>query len=603
MTDTSDGETKNRQFANLTTLSRPELATKISKSSEFKLMCYDVSTGKDLDTCSADFKKCVNNGKFKKYLGIPAKTKIEVNLNVNQSQEKETRRVSFSFKYRENSFALNIILSDELLKSCSEQHAKVAQWINANKEKNNSTNNENPSQLNSKFEELTLSQKIDALTQQINSLTEMLKQEQEKNRQLTEQLIAMQKERTERKAAKAAKRKKATNSTTAGKKQNIEMNEFEEYDEDVSLHSVGTSDDDFLPPRAPLTNNNNNNYANVNRTFNAHTDVNTHKTTLTTKPAKRERNIPPIVVFDDNQKRMSERIVDRKICNIAEFHFVRVNKSKYRIQVSTLEQYDSVLTLLNELSIKYHTYTPNERKPIHVLMKRIPKCYDEDDILEHLRNDYGLIPIKLTKFITKKMQESGIESTIWHASFDPKTDKKIIFGIKHIGNVYEIIIEQMKNKSISQCRRCWRYEHTESNCSYDVRCPQCLNIHQINSCRLNDNPSLKPACVNCNKDGHAANSKECPVYQRILERRNSPGNKKPTKTNPMPNNTNANNHTKPNVSFASAVRGNQRQNKTNTQPNTNSEIMDILKHLATQQVQMNALIMKIVPQLASGSKR
>lgn len=77
---------------------------------------------------------------------------------------------------------------------------------------------------------------------------------------------------------------------------------------------------------------------------------------------------------------MSERIVGRNICTNTEFHFVRVNKSKYRIQVSTLEHYDAVLSLLNEMNIKYHTYTPAERKSIHVLLKRIPKCYDETDI-------------------------------------------------------------------------------------------------------------------------------------------------------------------------------------------------------------------------------
>lgn len=195
------------------------------------------------------------------------------------------------------------------------------------------------------------------------------------------------------------------------------------------------------------------------------TQQNAHSTKT---PTKREKNVPPIVVFDTDQKRMIERILHRNICTNTDCHFVRVNKSKYRIQVNTLQQYDAVLNLLSEVGIKYHTYTPTERKEIHVLLKRIPLCYDGADILHYLKNDHGLKPIRLTNFATKHMIESGVQSPIWHASFDPKTDKKRIFEIKHIGNLYGIVVEQLKNKSLTQCRRCWRFEHTQSNCTYHV---------------------------------------------------------------------------------------------------------------------------------------
>lgn len=201
------------------------------------------------------------------------------------------------------------------------------------------------------------------------------------------------------------------------------------------------------------------------------------------------------------------------------------------------------------------------------------------------------------------MIENGIESQIWHASFDPKTDKQRIFGIKHIGNVYGIIIEQLKNKSLTQCRRCWRFEHTESNCSYDARCPNCLLSHEEGKCSLDLNAALKPACVNCNKESHAANSRECPVYKRILERKNSPGNKLTKNEKTSTNSAKLGPRVQANLTYANSVRTNAQNNKTNAHSSTNNDMLDILKHLATQQMQMNEFLMKIAPQLVHGSKK
>lgn len=315
---------------------------------------------------------------------------------------------------------------------------------------------------------------------------------------------------------------------------------------------------------------------------------------------KRNKNIPPIVVFDENQKRMNERILNRKICERNEYHFVRVNKSKYRIIVSSIEQYDNTLAMLREVGIKYHTYTPNERKPIHVLFKNIPSCYEENDILDFLEIDHGLHPIRLTPFKTKYMLENNIQTTMWHASFDPKTDKSHIFNVKFIGNQYGITVEPIKNKSVTQCRRCWRFEHTQTKCTYEVRCPNCLATHNDGECALDTNKALKPACVNCKTDSHAANAKDCPIYTRILERKNNPGNKPPKQLKAT--NVAQNSNSPRNGSYASVVGPNQSQSKRNQPPNaSNGDLKEFMKQLAIQQIQLNKMLMNIAPQLFCGS--
>lgn len=603
MTDTSDGETKQRQFANLRIVSPNESAQRVANSSEFMNLCYNITQGMNISVCVEEFKSRVNNDQFKKYMAIPRNSIIEPNISESN--------ISLLFKYKKHSHPLKIKINNELVNAISENYKKSVFLTEQTKAKNSSIDNENPISDTSQSQAMSMEQKIDKLIQQVDNLTKLLAEEQQKNKKLTEKLLKY--ESDYHIANKATKRKKKIVNTSVNKKQFVNMSEDTCADV-FSIDESMDSSEDEIQTHLPHTHNESDN---VNELITTNTiptnaprgqatqqhSVSTKRNSPGTKPpTKREKNIPPIVVFDDDQKRMSERITNRKICTNTEYHFVRVNKSKYRIQVNTLEQYDAMLELLNEFGIKYHTYTPIERKPIHVLLKRIPICYNEEDILHFLKEDHGVIPIRLTKFTTKRMIDSGVESSIWHASFDPKTDKKRIFGIKHIGNVYGILIEQLKNKSITQCRRCWRYEHTESNCSYDVRCPNCLATHELGKCILDTNAAIKPACVNCNNDSHAANSRECPVYQRILNRKNSPGNKQPKKVNSMPNTTNANPHTSKGVSFAHAVRGGRQQNE-NTYSNTNIEMLNILKHLATQQMQMNELIMKIAPQLVSNNKR
>lgn len=597
MTDTSDGESKPRQFVNLTNTHSNQLAKKIAETYAFSKLCYNIANGKPVSDCVNELKTYANNEAFKLHLAIPRKSIIEPNLN-------ETT-VSFLFKHRSNTHSVKIKLNEEIVKSYSVDF--IENHLKAKNDKQIPIDVDNPITKNVSTE-MTMEQKIDKLIQQVDNLTKLLTVEQEKNKKLTEQLQKYEEEKCANESRKrknpglnSAKKKKCEtqNKTNDTARMCIDNDTMESSDSDTNTPTTHTRIDNVASkttntnttaqPRAPTDSEQNRNNGQ-------------HSTPVSKPIAKRERKVPPIVVFDDNQKRMNERITSRQICTKTEYHFIRVNKSKYRIQVNTLEQYDSLLKMLTEIGIKYHTYTPPERKPIHVLLKRIPTCYDETDILQYLNDDHGLSPLRLTKFTTKRMVENGVESSIWHASFDPKTDKKKIFAIKHIGNVYGIVIEQLINKSLTQCRRCWRFEHTESNCTYDGRCHSCLASHEIGKCILDTNASLKPSCVNCKNESHSANSKECPVYQRILERKNSPGNK-PTKNAKQTSiTTTFSQPNKTNTTFASTVSGNQHQGKPKAQTNSNNDILNILKHLATQQVQMTELIMKIAPQLAFSKK-
>lgn len=117
---------------------------------------------------------------------------------------------------------------------------------------------------------------------------------------------------------------------------------------------------------------------------------------VTKPPAKREKEVYRLSYYSTTTKNEWTNVQPAKKYAIhTDYHFVHVNKSKYRNQVSTLEQYDAVLNLFNELGVKYHTYTPAERKNIYVLLKSIPTYYEEEDILQYLKDTGAMNTLNL----------------------------------------------------------------------------------------------------------------------------------------------------------------------------------------------------------------
>lgn len=79
--------------------------------------------------------------------------------------------------------------------------------------------------------------------------------------------------------------------------------------------------------------------------------------------------------------------------------------------------------------------------------------------------------------------------------------------------------EKATNKlKIMQCNNCKHFEHAKSSCFNDFRCIKCPEKHEPGQCQLPE--SSKAYCCNCSKFDHPANSPNCPVYIRLLIRRN-----------------------------------------------------------------------------------
>lgn len=370
---------------------------------------------------------------------------------------------------------------------------------------------------------------------------------------------------------------------------NNEIETTEPNDIDVVMNQISQNQATtitFRRPRATGSQQHNND----NNTITAHSSQ---------TQSNKNKNVPPIVVHDNNQKRMAERIETLLNCRKTDFYFMKVNKSKYRIFVNSIEYYDKLINYLKEIDIRFHTYTPPERKPINIIMRNVQNCYDEKDIAESLQNFYKLKPTKIYKFTTNFMRQNNIDSSMWRVQFEPGTDKKTIYGINRIGFQQGIIIEDVKNRAITQCLNCWRFEHTHTNCAYQRRCWFCDKTHEYNNdeCTEENTENSKPWCVNCHVDTHSAISKDCDVYKRIAERRkksNTESNETKQKPTKITNNASSSNNKI--GSYANAIKKDKKNPEkninNNSEQSTNQTTIDFMQQLMQQQQKFMESIMK-----------
>lgn len=224
--------------------------------------------------------------------------------------------------------------------------------------------------------------------------------------------------------------------------------------------------------------------------------------------------IPPIIVEDMENRQQ----IWNAVLNITDkVSFCPINSKRYRICVNdNLENYTKVLQYVKGVGLKGNTYTPKDAKPISLLVRNLEyvDALDEEAIKAEYRKS-GCEVIKAVKWSTKAMASKN--KFFWLVQFQSKTDMAKLNEKNLILNVVVRYEKPLSRLEIMQCRNCKRFEHAKSSCFNDFRCIKCPTKHEPGKCELPD--ASKPYCCNCEKDGHPANSPNCPVYIGLLNRR------------------------------------------------------------------------------------
>lgn len=265
--------------------------------------------------------------------------------------------------------------------------------------------------------------------------------------------------------------------------------------------------------------------------------------------APKSRKIPPIVVMDENF-RSDEFDEIMKQDEIRDYR-CKVNATNIIIKPQNSETHKRIRKYLDDKNIQYYTYLLPEDRHIRVVIKGIPKYYQESKIEADLINE-NFSPLKVAQMTRRKNGEViKLSSYLVHL---PSTDpmSKTIYQLRYLGRLV-VRVEKYKNKGgPQQCHRCQGFYHSAIGCKLDPNCMKCGQMHLTHECSKPKDTDA--TCVNC-KGNHPSCYKGCPKRLELI-------NNKTLKTNKGFKPQQAEDRIITNKTYAEAVKLNEAQKTT-----------------------------------------
>ncbi|KAJ3643999.1 hypothetical protein Zmor_026676 [Zophobas morio] len=229
-------------------------------------------------------------------------------------------------------------------------------------------------------------------------------------------------------------------------------------------------------------------------------------------PTTPKSRIPPIILRDGQRwSEVSRRMTDNSI---------RYSKAKstpegVRIQPVEVSDFRSLVRLLDNMKVQYHTFTLPEEKTLRVVIRGIAVGVASQEVLEDLES-LGLQPIQVSR-----MNRNDRPMPLVLAEM-PMAKKAEVFEVKTLCGLSVKVEKPHKRKDAAQCHRCQRFHHSQRHCRAEHRCVKCGADHQTSDCEKQRRQPAK--CANCSGP-HPASYKGCPKFPKPQQQKAS---KKPS---------------------------------------------------------------------------
>ena len=244
------------------------------------------------------------------------------------------------------------------------------------------------------------------------------------------------------------------------------------------------------------------------------------KTAPVSKP--KEKNVvkkpklPPVILSNINDFNNVQEVMSSQ--NI-KYEIKLLNNKQLSIKVFSEIDYRSLTKAINEAKFEWHSYENKVTRPCKVIARGLhPTCKPEIILNDLKALGFNVLSVvNITK--KKKVNDKQITDSLplFTLTFDHSEDIKKVFSITHIVNT-RVKIEAIKKQKdqIPQCKRCQRYEHTQSFCKREARCVKCAGSHLTIHCTMDIKAPAK--CSNCH-EAHPANYRGCMVAKELQKRR------------------------------------------------------------------------------------
>lgn len=242
------------------------------------------------------------------------------------------------------------------------------------------------------------------------------------------------------------------------------------------------------------------------------------------KDKKNNKIIVPPIIFNYSQIVQINEILTS--FNIKEFNFKNMSIG-IKLQLNNLEDYKKIKDEFLVKKLKFFTYDEVKKDIRKIVLSGLPSL-SPDDVKTALMDEAKIEVIDLKAMKLRKTRY--VNQGLFLISII-KSNVEALMNLKYLLHtvVHFRKYVQPRNGPI-QCTKCYLHGHGERNCHLSIRCPNCGDEHELESCQL----SLEtPKCCNCGGT-HVASFKLCQSRTDfiMMKQRNS-SKKEITKKQPV----------------------------------------------------------------------
>jgi hypothetical protein len=179
---------------------------------------------------------------------------------------------------------------------------------------------------------------------------------------------------------------------------------------------------------------------------------------------------------------------------------------------STSDLYRKLVTILKAEKLQFHTYQLPQDRPHRVVLRGIHHTTPTDTIKEEL------IQLGFSiRSVTNVISRNKLPLPLFFIDIEPKSEAVgKIYKLDRLLHTVVTVEELRRHKTIVQCTRCQKFNHTKSYCNHEPKCVKCAGTHFSSECTKDK--QTPPKCTLCDQ-AHTANYRGCQVFQDLQKRR------------------------------------------------------------------------------------
>ncbi|GFT57659.1 uncharacterized protein TNCV_61321 [Trichonephila clavipes] len=185
---------------------------------------------------------------------------------------------------------------------------------------------------------------------------------------------------------------------------------------------------------------------------------------------------------------------------------------------STTDEHREISAALKAQGEEFYSVPHLSERPLKVVIKGLPKSTPTAEIKEDLLNQ-GVPVMKVSQLTQRKSKfPLPIYLVELRKHVEGATD---IYDISKCCYMSVVIDIFNKRPGATQCYNCNYFNHSSANCFMKPRCLKCSKEHRTGECPIKERLAT-PHCINCDKDGHPANWRNCPAFPKTKNKKGAP---------------------------------------------------------------------------------